>query len=134
MAISLVDEFIKRQALSKYRSDLFLQAPLIQSISYDSDTGKSDEHYIRQTFYDIITNHLVLLEDIVYEEMLDPRYRYNSKYLSYDRYGTIDLWHVILVLNQCRGDAEFNKEKVRLLVPSKVDTYFTRIFLLEGKK
>lgn len=42
------------------------------------------------------------------------RYRYNPKLLSYDLYGTTELWALILDLNELTSVAQFNIRKVKL--------------------
>lgn len=42
------------------------------------------------------------------------RYRYNPKLLSYDLYGTTELWALILDLNELTSVAQFDIRKVKL--------------------
>ena len=47
-------------------------------------------------------------------------YKYNPKKLSKDLYGIVDLWHLVLWLNNMVSVSEFNKAELILLDPSRL--------------
>ena len=58
------------------------------------------------------------------------KYRYNPKRLSYDIYGTTELWFMILELNELRSISEFNLRTIYLFDTSIVSKVI-RILNLE---
>ena len=52
-------------------------------------------------------------------DALAKRYRFRPKTLSHDLYGTVDLWHIILWLNNLTTVTEFNLKSIVVLNPGK---------------
>lgn len=44
--------------------------------------------------------------------LLEPKYKYRPDYLSYDRYGFIHFWFILLYLNDCFDISQFDKRYV----------------------
>ena len=58
------------------------------------------------------------------------KYRYNPKVLSYDIYGTTELWFLILEANELHSINEFNSRTIYLFKTDIVEK-MTRILNLE---
>lgn len=54
---------------------------------------------------------------------LPERYRYRPEHLSLLLYGIVDLWSILLLVNDCRNHKEFNKETIFIADPSMVKEY-----------
>lgn len=68
-------------------------------------------------------------------ELTDDQYRlykYNPERLSYDLYGTSNLYHLILFLNNC-SQYEFKHKKVRLIAAKYISNVFEKMINHEEK-
>lgn len=70
----------------------------------------------------IIRKHLPYIKenciDVHLSEEEYIKYQYNPYKLSYDLYGTVELWFLILALNDTISPTKFNKRKLVLLKKS----------------
>lgn len=67
---------------------------------------------------------------IVDDEQMNT-YKYKPKMLSYDLYGTTELWSILLYINDCKSVMDFNKTRLKLLYPDKIEDLLNEIFILE---
>ena len=61
-------------------------------------------------YYDVIKSDFV--EEMELSEDDLSRYKYNPKRLSYDSFGTVELWTAILRINDMSSVMEFNSSKI----------------------
>lgn len=76
-----------------------------------------------------------LLEKSVVLELSDNdfvKYRYKPKLLSYDIYGTTELYFVIMALNGMCNIKDFNKRKLKLLYKSDLISMLNEIYSAES--
>ena len=59
-------------------------------------------------------------------------HRYRPKMLSYDLYGTTELWFLLLNLNGCKSIMEFTPKKIKFYDPDRLKSYINEILVLEG--
>ena len=60
-------------------------------------------------------------------------YIYRPKYLSLKLYGTTDLWHLILWINDLTSATQFNKNNLYVFDPDRIDV-LERILSIEKAK
>ena len=65
------------------------------------------------------------------DEKLQARYKQRPKLVSYDLYGTTELWNDILILNNCFSTIEFNPVTIKAYNPDKLKEYINEILILE---
>lgn len=74
---------------------------------------------IRDKYYDIIkqNSHLVEFDDDrVFQSVM-----YSPRRLSLVLYGTTDLWHLLLWINNMKSNTEFTKKKIYIFDPERLD-------------
>lgn len=99
---------------------------------YNAEDFRVDSFFLKQVFWDQSTmNHKIIVAEssIIdkYKTELDEnktaielstqeyfKYRYNPKLLSYDIYGTTELWFLILMANEMYSVTEFDLHKIVL--------------------
>lgn len=59
-------------------------------------------------------------------------YRYSPKKLSYDLYGTTELWADLLKLNGCISIAEFEPDYIRVYDPNTFKEYLNEIMISDN--
>ena len=65
------------------------------------------------------------------DDKLQARYKQRPKLVSYDLYGTTELWNDILILNNCFSTIEFNPVTIKAYNPDKLKEYINEILILE---
>lgn len=102
------------------------------------NTGKDNSYNLENTnFYNEIDGIQIPVKSIFFEtyrglilnncikvKMSDKklnRYRYRPKLLSYDLYGTTDLWHLILWINNMYSVTQFNESSIYIFNPDKLN-------------
>ena len=63
-------------------------------------------------YYDSLKSYITTLTFETAEQK--KRYRFNPKFLSYDLYGTPELWADLLYINNMTSVAEFKKDTVKV--------------------
>lgn len=90
---------------------------------------------IKIPYKSIIREYLPFFESIVVELPLTPAevvdYRYKPKKLSYDLYGTTELWSSLLELNNIYSVIEFDLEKVKVFDPKELPKLLNEVLILE---
>lgn len=117
---------------------------------YGSEDIRIDAFYLKQIFFDALKmNHKVVLNDqsIIdkYIEELNEnkqivefnteeyyKYRYNPKLLSYDVYGTTELWFFILMANELFSISEFNLRRV-IMYDAAIISKLSRILDMDSE-
>lgn len=100
------------------------------SKSYNSETITFDEYFLKQVlvfkdgskalvnFDSCLVKYMPEIKQIVTKvEFPNDKYlyyRFNPKLLSYDLYGTTELWALILDINELKSAAEFDIRTVKL--------------------
>lgn len=81
-------------------------------------------------YYDIILKHTqtITLTDKEY-----ITYRYRPKLYCYDMYGTVELWALLLKINNWTSVAEFNAKSFKVLKDSIFEV-INEIMILESEK
>ena len=96
---------------------------------------KNKDDIIKIPYKSIIREYLPYLQSSVVELKLSPeevsKYRFKPKKLSYDLYGTTELWSALLELNQLYSIIEFNKEVYKVFEPKEFMTLLNEVLILE---
>lgn len=66
------------------------------------------------------------------DDKLKARYKQRPKLVSYDLYGTTELWNDILILNNCFSTVEFQPTVIKAYNPEQLKEYLNEILILEG--
>lgn len=96
---------------------------------------KNKDDVIKIPYKSIIREYLPYLQSSVVELKFSPeevsKYRFKPKKLSYDLYGTTELWSALLELNQLYSIIEFNKEVYKVFEPKEFMTLLNEVLILE---
>lgn len=96
---------------------------------------KNKDDVIKIPYKSIIREYLPYLQSSVVELKLSPeevsKYRFKPKKLSYDLYGTTELWSALLELNRLYSIIEFNKEAYKVFEPKEFMTLLNEVLILE---
>src|SRR5574343_232748 len=111
----------------------------------DTDITFNSLHYKEKNSVDDSTS-LILLNDSILDKYRNDlaekivtktltneeinKYQYNPKRLSFDLYGTTELWGLLLEINQLQSVTEFNINPVKVYDGSII-SYINSIFSLE---
>jgi len=94
----------------------FAKSPF--SIERMADRYKTDNNYFSfpSPTLTTIEKYLFFLLKNSTVKVMDSKYRYKPDYLSYDEYGTVILWELLMYVNQVFAVEDFNLKEV--VVPS----------------
>lgn len=110
-AIYTLDDFVREYAAEDIRVDAFH----LKQVFWDELTMK---HKIIVNESSIADKYIEELEENKRSVQLSTKeyykYRYNPKLLSYDVYGTTELWFFILMANELYTISEFDLQKLVL--------------------
>lgn len=110
-AIYTLDDFVREYAAEDIRVDAFH----LKQVFWDELTMK---HKIVVNESSIVDKYIEELEENKRSVQLTTKeyykYRYNPKLLSYDIYGTTELWFFILMANELYTISEFDLQKLVL--------------------
>lgn len=114
--------------------------------SYDLSTfisygGENTYQLVDCSNFIKIGNDLLIVGGCMYDKYIDfikgfvtyvklttnelMKYKYNPKLLSYELYGTEELWYLILKLNNMCSEIEFTKQKIYILRPENLSVLNT---------
>lgn len=103
------------------------------AIITDIETGRK----IEIPFISLLNKYKYILTDITttirFDERLTRYYLFKPKLLSYDLYGTVELWSEIMRLNNWSSITEFKPHKVKVYDPGKLKAFLNEILILEEK-
>lgn len=128
MATSTLQEWVQERSNSTFRTNLFYDNGILV---IRQDPLKPDD-IIRIPFYNVFIKNRDMFDPITVVRPMEKEYYRQPKKFSYDTYGDIGLWHVLLVMNKCRSEVDFVREKVKYLDPDKVMDYISRMFIDNG--
>ena len=74
-----------------------------------------NDSHLFQDYYDYIMSNLLVREINI------DKYRYKPEYVSYDIYGTTDLWYLILWINNMGSALDFTKKTINIFNPGNLD-------------
>ena len=60
------------------------------------------------------------------------KYKFRPKLLSYDLYGTVDLWYLLLWINNMYSSTQFNEQTIYIFNPDKINI-LVRIVNMEAE-
>jgi hypothetical protein len=99
---------------------------------YDEQTKRT----IRVPYESLANKYKDFLDKLVIEKELSDDLKriwwHRPKTVSYDIYGTTELWSEILVLNKCTSIREFTPNVLRYYDRSRLKEYINEIYILEG--
>ena len=75
---------------------------------------------------------LACVEQFQLSEPEKEKYRYSPKKLSYDLYGTTELWADLLKLNGCVSITEFEPDFIRVYDPNTFKEYLNEIMIADN--
>lgn len=107
-----IEEFIKTEP-QKSITIQKLHYPMVIS-------GPINDTYLRINYESIINKYYSEFRNFfAYIDLLDPKdvskYRNNPKALSYELYGTIEYWWLLLQCNEMRSASEFTKTHIKVI-------------------
>ena len=117
---------------------------------YNIEDLRIDAFYLQQVFWDKnkMTHKVVVNENSIADKYANEleenkhivelttkeyyKYRYNPKLLSYDIYGTTELWFFILMANELYSISEFDLRKV-VLFDTAIITKLNRMLEMDAE-
>ena len=100
---------------------------------YNEQTDETIELPFSSITNEYKTYLLACVKSIQLSEKEKENYRYSPKKLSYDLYGTTELWADLLKLNGCVSIAEFEPDFIRVYDPNTFQEYLTEIMIADSK-
>lgn len=101
---------------------------------YDTSSNTS----IQIPFNPIINKYKDYFDKIVISVPLTEdeqrEYRFSPKKISYEMYGTVEYWSMILYINNCHSLLEFEPTVLKVLDPDEIRELVNEILILEGLK
>lgn len=80
-------------------------------------------------YYDSLKSYI---QTKTYTAEEEKRYKYNPRFLSYDLYGTPELWADLLYINNAVSAAEFNKSTVKVFSTDIIDALVEIKLIIEN--
>ncbi len=88
-------------------------------------------------FESLVNKYKHVLNDLIITVSLDDKlaryYLFKPKLLSQDLYGIVELWHVLLKLNNWTSISEFKPVTIKIYDPHRLKAFLNEILILEGK-
>ena len=100
---------------------------------YNEQTDETIELPFSSITNEYKTYLLSCVKSIQLSEKEKENYRYSQKKLSYDLYGTTELWADLLKLNGCVSIAEFESDFIRVYDPNTFKEYLNEIMIADSK-
>ena len=100
---------------------------------YNEQTDETIELPFSSITNEYRTYLLACVKSIQLSEKEKENYRYSPKKLSYDLYGTTELWADLLNLNGCVSIAEFEPDFIRVYDPNTFKEYLNEIMIADSK-
>ena len=100
---------------------------------YNEQTDETIELPFSSITNEYKTYLLACVKSIQLSEKEKEKYRYSPKKLSYDLYGTTELWADLLKLNGCVSIAEFEPDFIRVYDPNTFKEYLNEIMIADSK-
>ena len=122
---TFIDDFIKNGQTETFSLKNFYETKLI--------TNGDRDHYFRIPFYDFFLEHYKEFEKEIQFYSLPQHMFYRPKTLSYDIYGTTEMWLPILHVNEMISIAEFHKPIIKVYNPNTIFDLISIWFKREGK-
>lgn len=60
-------------------------------------------------------------QEVILTDEEQKKYKYRPKLLSYDIYGTVEFWMVLLIINNISSTSEFNLKKIKFIPNENLD-------------
>ncbi len=76
------------------------------------------KEYIFKFYRDVVLGNCT---EVDLGDALERLYLYRPKYLSLALYGTIDLWYLLLYINNMTSCTEFNKKVIKIYNPNSME-------------
>lgn len=99
-------------------------------------TDKQSGRTIEIPFMSLVNKYKDFLskavEEVELDDALQLKYQYNPKGVSFDLYGTTELWDVILILNNAKSIIDFTPKKLKYYNSSKLKPLLNELMILEG--
>ena len=76
---------------------------------------------------------LDIVESLDLSDAEQEFYKFQPKKVSDELYGTTELWHSILVLNECASIIDFKPKTLYYYDPNKLKAYINEILILEAQ-
>ncbi len=124
--VTRIDKFISQGLNDSYNIGNFYES------IYTSDTSDSN-NIIKIPISDFYIKHKDDLASIVQIIKLDEKYFYKPKSLSYDIYGTTEMWLGILRLNNMKNVTEFHMPVIKIYEPNALRE-LTNVFFKRERK
>lgn len=121
-----------QEYIAKYNSEEVISSAFFLKQVFSTNNNKK----MLVNFNNLILKYMPELKEIKVKITLTneeyAKYKYNPKVLSYDIYGTTELWFLILEANELHSITQFNSKTIYLFRTDIVEK-MTRILNLEAE-
>ena len=97
---------------------------------------KNKDEIIKVPYQSIVRTYLPYFKDMIVTAELTPEelssYKFKPKKLSYDLYGTTEIWCALLELNNVYSIIDFTMEKPKVFDPKEFIPLMNEILILEN--
>lgn len=107
--------------LANIRSDLFTLDNISKSVRLVQEESLRENDMIDAKRWEAVISYLPLeffrlvesFPDMYTIEKFDVKYAQNPKMCAFDRYGTINMWRPLMILNRCPTITRFNFQFIK---------------------
>lgn len=119
-----------------YTIEQFIQSNSNNSISYEKLSLIEKMDNIHTITYNLLNDYKDELDDLLVTINLSDeefsRYAYKPKLLSYDIYGSTELYFIILFVNNLCNVKEFNNRKIKMIARDDLYNVLSAIYNAES--
>ena len=116
--------------------DKYVEAGLDLPFSHTSNLFRTREGDVVVPYQSIVCRYYDSLKSYITEKTFTKkefdRYKFNPRFLSYDLYGTPELWAELLYINNMVSTAEFKKTTIKVFTPSIIDALIEIKLIIEN--
>lgn len=116
--------------------DKYVEAGLDLPFSHTSNLFRTREGDVVVPYQSIVCRYYDSLKSYITEKTFTKkefdRYKFNPRFLSYDLYGTPELWAELLYINNMVSMAEFKKTTIKVFTPSIIDALIEIKLIIEN--
>lgn len=128
MALSIPTSPAKTSTLEEFVNLSSKTLISYKNLSFSEKIDDEREFAIWNVLSDYDKELKALASDVELSDAEYHRYIYNPKVLSYDIYGSTELFFVILAVNGICTAKEFSNRKIKLIKPDQLNTILQMIY------
>ena len=121
---------------SEATMDKYVESGLDLPFSHTSNLFRTREGDVVVPYQSIVCRYYDSLKSYIIEKTFTTkefeRYKFNPRFLSYDLYGTPELWAELLYINNMVSMSEFKKTTIKIFTPAIIDALIEIKLIIEN--